>query len=429
MVEKALSDDDRPELLFVVPWFLFPTISGGRIRTADVLRGMKGGRFRVTLLQPEPEGGVEAHREELERACDRAIFWKDDCKKSALRRVVALSSSLPLSVATDRSPNASAAIRAALDEKPDVAVIDFVHTAIVCPERFEVPSVVFTHNVEAEIYKRHAERATRPWMRAIWRSQARKMRDFERSALQRFDRVIAVSDRDARAFREDFGVCETRTIPTGVDVDFHTMGASARAGDLRASAPRFVFTGSMNWLPNVEGLEWFLEACWPRIVAECPDAALEVIGRNPDRGLVQAAERAGANWNFTGFVDDVRPHIHDGDLSIIPLRIGGGTRLKAYEAMALGSPLVSTALGIEGLPIDHEEHCLIADSDEGFAAACVRMLRDGALRAKIREHGRAVCEDRFSSTAVARAFEEICFDAMGRADAGKVTSLKSAHPS
>lgn len=408
------SPDDRPRLLFVVPWFLFPTISGGRIRTADILRGMLGGKFHVTLLQPEPPEGVEVHRDELERAADEVIFWKDDTKRSSLRRVAAVASSLPISVATDASPNARTAIKEALAKKPDVVVVDFVHTALVCPDSFEIPSVVFTHNVEAEIYRRQAERADKPWMRAVWRSQAKKMHRFEADNLKRFDTVIAVSDRDAEQFNKNFGVPHTATIPTGVDIVHHSPADSAREGDLTSQAAELVFTGSMNWLPNIEGLEWFLAESWPKIAEACPGVKLKVIGRNPDEGLVQAAKRAGANWEFTGFVDDVRPHIHGGDLSIIPLRIGGGTRLKAYEAMALGSPLVSTALGVEGLPIDDGTHCLIADTAEAFADACIDLLRDGGKRGNIRDAARQVVVDRFSSKKVAEVFETICLDTMAK---------------
>ncbi|QDV04898.1 Glycosyl transferases group 1 [Planctomycetes bacterium Poly30] len=412
------ASDDRPRLLFIAPWFLFPTISGGRIRTADILRGMLGGRFHVTLLQPEPPEGTEVHRDELVRAADEAIFWKDDSKRSSLRRLAAVASSLPISVATDDSPNARAAIRKALEQKPDVVVVDFVHTAMLCPEAFGMPSIVFTHNVEAEIYKRQAERADKPWMRTVWKSQARKMHRFEAETLKRFDAVIAVSDRDAEQFNQNFGIPHTATIPTGVDIEFHSPAKTAREGDLTDKTPELVFTGSMNWLPNIEGLEWFLAESWPKIAAACPGASLKVIGRNPDEGLVQAAKRANANWNFTGFVDDVRPHIHGGDLSIIPLRIGGGTRLKAYEAMALGSPLISTTLGVEGLPIDDGAHCLMADTADAFADACIDLLRDGEKRERIRAAARQVVVDRFSSKKVAEVFEEICLKAMGKGPAG-----------
>ncbi|MEM8712107.1 MAG: glycosyltransferase [Planctomycetota bacterium] len=404
--------DERPRLLFIAPWFLFPTISGGRIRTADILRGMLGGRFHVTLLQPEPPEGPGPHREELDRAADVSLFWSDDANRSTLRRLAAVASPLPISVATDDSRNAREAIRAALAEKPDVVVVDFVHTATLCPEVFEMPSVVFTHNVEAEIYRRQAERADKPWMRAVWRSQAKKMHRFEAENLKRFDTVIAVSERDAEQFNQNFGVPQTATIPTGVDINFHTPAESARVGDLTGEAPELVFTGSMNWLPNIEGLEWFLNESWPKIAETCPGVSLKVIGRNPDEGLVEAAKRAGANWNFTGFVDDVRPHIHGGDLSIIPLRIGGGTRLKAYEAMALGSPLVSTTLGVEGLPIDDGTHCVMADTADAFADACIDLLRDGHKRAAIRKAARDVVVDRFSSKKVAEVFEDICMKAM-----------------
>ena len=405
-------------MLVVVPWFLFPTISGGRVRTADVLRGLKGGRFDVTLLMPAPQGvpagSGEATRAalgdrlaELERVCDRWSLWHDDSARGGLRRVAALASSLPVSVALDRSSAAREAIDAALAESPDVVVIDFVHTAIVCPERFEVPSLCFTHNVESEIYARHAERAA-GLKRGVWRSQARKMQDFERTTLARFDTVIAVSDRDAETFQRDLGIERVRTIPTGVDVDFHDLGPEPRDGDLRRESPRLVFTGSMDWLPNIDAVEWFCDEVWPELDKLTTGASLTVVGRDPTPKLVDFVERSGVPCTLTGRVPDVRPFVHEADVSLIPLRIGGGTRLKAFEALALGSPLVSTSLGVEGLPLSPGRDVAIGDTAATFANAIADVLSAGELRSSMRKRGRRLVVEHFSAQAVARVFESHC---------------------
>ena len=159
-------------------------------------------------------------------------------------------------------------------------------------------------------------------------------------------------------------------IPTGVDLDFFAWQAPS-------SQPQVMFIGSMDWPANQDGIQFFMDEVWPRVLRQVPVATMKVIGRTPPPWLVS---RAPKGWQFTGFVDDVRPHVAGSAVSVIPLRVGGGTRIKAYEAMALGIPVVSTTIGVEGLPVTDGEHYLRADGAEEFADAIVRLLSDAALR-------------------------------------------------
>ncbi|MFK7741429.1 MAG: glycosyltransferase [Planctomycetota bacterium] len=406
---------DRERLLFVAPWFLFPTISGGRIRTVDILRGMKGGRYEITLLSPQPERtDGDKWQSEIDSICDHFVGWADDTKRGKLQRGLGLLSKLPMSVALDRSPLAQKCIGEALAAKPDVVVFDFVHTAVLWPDEIGPPSLVFTHNVESEIYARHAKTSERAAMRAIWRSQSRKMASFEREQLARFDTTIAVSERDKEQFVDGLGQSRVEVVPTGVDVDFHSYSEPRSAADLQNEEATLVFTGSMNWLPNVDGLKWFLEHAWSKLQQAAPKLRLKIVGRNPDAGLVAEAKGRGLPWEFTGFVDDVRPHIRAADVCVLPLWVGGGTRLKAYEAMALGCPTVATTIAVEGLPLVPDEHYLLADTADDFVAAVLQLLRDGAQRQKLSLAARAFVEQNFSSKSVARAFEAICGRAQDR---------------
>jgi glycosyltransferase involved in cell wall biosynthesis len=137
-----------------------------------------------------------------------------------------------------------------------------------------------------------------------------------------------------------------------------------------------------------------------------------IAGRNPPAALVAEAKASGMNWRFTGSVADIRPHLHAGDLSVIPLRVGSGTRLKAFEAMASGLPVVSTTLGVEGLGLSPGEHYLAADTEADFADAVLRLLDDSALRTRLAEAGRALLEARYSWPIIARQFEAICQEAL-----------------
>ena len=151
-----------------------------------------------------------------------------------------------------------------------------------------------------------------------------------------------------------------------------------------------------------------MEEVWPIVAAARPDTRMTVVGRNPPATLVTRALQKALPWRFTGFVEDIRPEVLAGDVSVIPLRVGSGTRLKAFEAMALGRPVVSTALGVEGLAVVPGEHCLIADTPKAFATEIIRLLADAELRRRIAASARSLLEQCFSWQVVGRQFEWIC---------------------
>ncbi|HSF42323.1 MAG TPA: glycosyltransferase [Thermoanaerobaculia bacterium] len=395
----------RRRLLFVSPRFLFPADSGGKIRTAQILRGMKGGAYEIALASPVPKD-VARHATAVGEVCDRFAGWPEPRRGRAFRwtRLCHLVSRLPLPVATDRSRPGRQVVAAELARRPDVVVFDFLHSVVLAPPSLSCPSVLFTHNVESEIFERHAALAAHPVERAVWRSQLRKMERFERAALGRFDAVVAVSERDAARFRDGFGRAGARVIPTGVDADYF---AYTPPGDEGVVA----FTGSMDWLANIDAVDYFLEQVWDRVVREVPHARFRVIGRNPPASLVEKVRARGVAWELTGFVDDVRPHVRGCSAYVIPLRVGGGTRLKAFEAMAMGCPVVSTSIGVEGLPLEPGRHYLRADTAAELAAALVLLLRDAELRGRISREARRHVEEGFSFQRAARAFEAICLAA------------------
>lgn len=393
----------RSRLLFISTRFLFPVDSGGKIRTTQILRGMKGGRYHIHLVSPAAAGESEAHRQALAEVCDEFSGWPQPSRGRlfALARARYLAGRLPIPVRTDWSPAGRAAVAAALGRRPDVAVFDFLHAAVLAPDPLPVPTVLFTHNVEAEIFARHRDVARNALLRAVWSSQHAKMRRFEAQSLPRFDVVVAVSERDARHFSQHCGVPDPYVIPTGVDLDYFDWSAPDRDGEV-------VFCGSMDWLANQEAIRYFLDEVWEKIAAEVPGARMTVVGRAPPAALVERAQGRGFAWHFTGYVDDVRPFMRGAAVSVIPLRVGGGTRLKVFEAMAVGSPVVSTGIGVEGLPVSAGQHYLRADSSGEFAAAVVALMRDRARRDSLSRAARQLVEARFSHRAAARAFEGAC---------------------
>jgi glycosyltransferase involved in cell wall biosynthesis len=209
-----------------------------------------------------------------------------------------------------------------------------------------------------------------------------------------------VSAIDAQNMRDEFGVSNISEIPTGVNIEFHAPPADVKPfADL-------AFVGSMDWLANIDGVTWFVDQVLPLIRRRRPECTLAVIGRSPPPAIQEMAVRDSRIF-VTGTVPDIRPHLWGSAVSIVPLRIGGGTRLKIYESMAARVPVVSTRVGAEGLELNPPDTGRLADTPEEFAAACLELLESPPERARIAANAWQMVNDRFSWFQVARRFEEI----------------------
>ena len=166
-----------------------------------------------------------------------------------------------------------------------------------------------------------------------------------------------------------------------------------------------VFTGSMDWLPNEDAIFYFADAILPLIQQQCPDVSLEVVGRSPSRKLQALAERE-RSIRLTGWVEDIRPFVARGSICIVPLRIGGGTRLKIFEAMAMGKAVVSTTVGAEGLPVRDGENIVLADTPGDFAASVISLLHDSNQRRRLGASARALVQEKYSWRKVTESFAQ-----------------------
>jgi glycosyltransferase involved in cell wall biosynthesis len=402
---------NRPRLLFVSPRFLFPMDQGGKIRTGNILRAMKGEAFHLTLASPAPVDH-DRYAADTAAACDKFLWWAER-EPSRVRRAMALGSRLPVAAATDRSAAGSAVVRAALAERPDVVVVDFPHADVLMPNRIGAASVMFTHNVEAEIFERHAKRARGIW-RLVWDDQSRKMARLEQESLSRYDTVVAVSERDRDVLAARYGLRSVEAIDTGVDLDFFAATPPEAAPDPGSEGGVLVFTATMSWAANVDGIHFLLDEVFPLLLRARPGIKAVIIGRNPPSSLSDKITERGLNVTLTGFVDDIRPYVSQANVYVIPLFVGSGTRIKAFEAMAMGRPVVSTTLGIEGLDVTDGEHFVRADDAEAFARSILLLLGDAAMRVRIAGAARRLMEERFSWSRVARQFEAICERVLAR---------------
>jgi glycosyltransferase involved in cell wall biosynthesis len=170
----------------------------------------------------------------------------------------------------------------------------------------------------------------------------------------------------------------------------------------------------MSWQANVDGIHFLLDEVWPALVAARPRINAVIIGRDPPTALASKIKERGLNVTLTGFVDDIRPYVARSHVYVIPLWVGSGTRIKAFEAMAMGRPVISTSLGIEGLDVRDGEHFLRADSADAFSRGILSLLDETAARTRIAAAARRLMEERFSWAKVATQFEAICLETLDR---------------
>jgi len=275
------------------------------------------------------------------------------------------------------------------------------------PTRLPCPAVLFTHNVEAEIWRRHADTSSSILKRQLYGMQHRRMLRFEEQAIRRFDGVLAVSDADRETFSRLYPGAATRPIhvvPTGVDTAFFAPSSTEPDTSSPAASRSLIFTGSMDWLPNEDAMLFFCRDILPLIRAEEPDVTLSIVGRAPTPAVRRLAAEQGVH--VTGRVDDVRPYMRDAAVYVVPLRIGGGTRLKIFEAMAMRKAVVSTVVGAEGLPVTGGDHLLLADEPRGFARGVVRLLRDLDKRRSVEQAARQLVVSKYDWSVVAADLEE-----------------------
>ncbi len=402
------------KILFLQKRPLFPADTGGKIRTLNVLRHLAAWH-EVTYLC-NVQAGEEPHVWEMEALglAVETIPWRETSRQS-LRFVGELAGNVltvkPFNVAKDFDVRLRRRAQELLDRQPfDLVICDFVQMAANAIGLKGPPQLLFQHNVEAEIFERHAQRDAGRLRRAYMGYQARKMRRFEGEAGRWFDAVIAVSERDRKQFERRYGWSHVQTIDTAVDVDFFQP-------DREMADPNLVsFVGSMDWLPNVDGVEFLVRDIWPRVRAARPDARLQIVGRNPTGEVKRYHGTDGIE--VTGGVPDVRPYYSRAAVVVVPLRIGGGTRIKIYEAMAMGKPVVSTPLGAEGLSFREGEQIILADGPGLLAKSMIGLLADEQKRAQIGQAARRhVCE-KFSTEVVARQFEKICLATDRTSDSG-----------
>jgi polysaccharide biosynthesis protein PslH len=396
-------------ILWVKIGGLWPLNMGGRLRSFHIVSELSQ-RHQVTVLTTHAPGEDPDVLQEHLPNCDRVLSFPHDAPKAgSVRFAAALARSwmsrLPVDLRKWRVPALRAQVEWILGTGGvDVCIADFLHAMPNIPLGGSVPVILFAHNVESMIWNRLAANEKRAWRRVLLEVECRKVRRSERDACARSQFVVAVSRVDAESLAENVPNVRIRAIPTGVDTSYFCANGTPEAD------AHLVFSGSMDWYPNEDAMLYFITEILPLIRQQMPDVTVSVVGRNPSPRFCALGQSAGVR--ITGTVNDVRPFIDEGTVYIVPLRIGGGTRLKIFEALSMAKAVVSTTVGAEGLPLIDGQHFVRADAPADFARAVVSLLRDPKRRKALGVTGRQLVQARYSWSSVARDFEAKCEEAL-----------------
>ena len=316
-----------------------------------------------------------------------------------------LSSPLPYSIASHRSQDVRSEIRRlANSENIDLFQFESLGYADALTGT-RARTMVMAHNVESLIWERLYQTERQRLKRWFIGHQLRKYERYERAVMHGASRVVAVSREDAALLKERFGVSGAVVVDNGVDVKYFALGAAARSPNPK----QILFLGSLDWRPNLDAIDVLLARVMPQVLAAEPEARLSIVGRNPPPALIRRLRRE-PNVDLHADVEDVRPYLARSAVMAVPLRIGGGSRLKILEAIAAGLPVVSTRIGCEGLIFEAGRDLSVVESEDQMAAALVETIRNPARAAAMVRSGRTVIDAHYDWSRLADRLEQVWLD-------------------
>jgi sugar transferase (PEP-CTERM/EpsH1 system associated) len=398
------------KILWIKAGGLLPADTGGKIRSLQILKHLAH-RHEVTVCTFYQHHDGDLHSTlatDVARLIAIPLPIPDrGSLKDALGFVKSVLIGKPHKMEKFYHPEVRQAVASLVhDTSFDIILCDFIYPAGVVDWNAPACKVLFTHNVEAEVWERFSKVAASVWWKVASFIEYKAMTRAERKYVTQADHVLTVSDHDREFFSRYVDPSKITTIPTGVDVEYFTPTPGATL------ANTIVFSGSMDWMPNEDGVLWFVSDIFPTIRRHIPDATFWIVGRNPSAAVQKLETHHGVH--VTGTVEDIRPHLGRAATYVVPLRSGSGTRLKIFEAMAAGKAVVSTSIGAEGLPVHHGSNILLADEPETFADSVVALLSNPEEAGRLELNARQLVESTYGWEPVTATVEKTLLEACER---------------
>lgn len=419
----------RLKVLWVLPMPPSPPRFGAQARMHGLITAIAA-RHDVTALSLLEDGFDPDESERALRAyCrDVVVLPNPNGREGATKRLRQLRS-LASPRSYERLRFTAPGLQAVLDrllrgERFDAVVLEFPYLAHLAlrqapPGAAPPVLIVDSHEIAWDLARQIARGGGTALRRLYGAANWRKLRREELGAYRGADGVCACSEADREAIRRDAPGARVRVIPNAADVERF----QPRATDPSPDGRTVLFFGLLSTVPNVDGIRWFVREIWPRIVAARPGVRCQVIGARPPPEVLALA---GGGVEITGFVEDLRPHLAAAAAVVVPLRVGGGTRLKIVEGMAMGRPVVSTRLGAAGIEAVPGRDLLLADDPAWFADAVLRLLDEPGLGSRIGAAARRLAVERYAWSAAGLALEALIEECVVARDGGRDGAASAA---
>jgi len=372
----------------------YPPHSGGRAETFGLVDGLVGRGHDVTLVsycdEPDRAGAMET-----DVGC--AVRPVSGVPNRTTRNLLGnLLTREPLAVMKARTEDYVSTVEACLSTA-DVVHLHALQTTFLASRLADVPAVIRFNNVKSDIYRQYARYTNNPAEAAYASLQHVKTRRYEGTIPGRSDLTLAITDEDRDRLRQYGADGRIEVLPAGVDLSQYD--ASERDPEPR----QITFFGSMDYHPNEDAAVWFTEEVFPRIRAEIPDATLELVGKSPPDSVAELDADDGVT--VTGFVEDIDERVRRASVVVIPIRVGTGIRMKILHAMAMGVPIVTTPVGVQGIAVEDGYHASIAEGPVDFAAATTSLLDDPERQRRYARNARELVATDHDWTGIVRDLE------------------------
>ncbi len=393
------------KILLICPWLPWPPFDGARIRIHETLKHLSE-KHEVTLFanaqQPDEQDNIDA----IAGLCERIeVAYLESGKLSQFGR---MAKGLLVGSSFIQSFHYNWRLAQQIRTITSTTDFDIVQIELSFLARYadaidpasRAKKVLSTHNIETQRFERELRLSSWDARHAVLRADALFFPRWEACAAEKFDGALAVSESDRTWIREQAPRCSVELVPNGVDVDFFQPN---RAPD--KAEPRIVFTGIMDYPPNIDAVCWFADEIFPAMRKAYPRLRFQVVGARPTDRVKALGDRQGVE--VTGRVPDVRPYVNGAAAFVVPLRSGGGTRLKILQAMSMACPVVSTALGAEGLRVEHDRDILFAEDAPQFVAEVGKLLESDGEASRIGSAGRELATSEYAWSSCLRGIDTL----------------------
>jgi len=388
------------KILMLTPYLPYPLLSGGQIRTYNLLKNLKD-NHEITLFSLIKDESERRYQKELDKFCKKVVLLKRTKNPWDLRNILLAGfTAYPFLVTRNMPLSASRSIGEELKKQH----YDLIHaeTFYMMPNipATHIPTLLVEQTIEYLGYQNYAQKSQLWPIKPLLYLDIAKIKYWERFYWKKANRLVTMSAEDRQFIQSEIGANQQiDVVANGVDMQYFKSTKIKRPQD-----PTVLFVGTFKWLPNADAVEFLVEKIWPLIIAQIPNAKLHIVGFSPSNKIKSYANDS---ITISGDIADIRDAYGQAHVLLAPVRSGKGTRYKVLEAMATGLPIVGTKLSVEGLPVRSGRDVLVSDTEMGLAEKTVKLLKDNNLQAELAKNGKKLVASQFEWSIISKELDRI----------------------